>query len=112
MINISTMYRIIYTISVLTGVHSFSYCSNLSQQKVKHRLFATKKDDSSGAGAWRAKAKEFQDNPEGFADSDKKLNIAFVVSSICMYTICKLICTYDMHNDMLKLKHILMHTFD
>ena len=48
-------------------------------------MFATKNDDSSGAGAWRAKAKEFQDNPEGFADSDKKLNIAFVVSSVCMY---------------------------
>ena len=51
-------------------------------------MFATKNDDSSGAGAWRAKAKEFQDNPEGFADSDKKLNIAFVVSSVCMYTLC------------------------
>ena len=91
MINSSTMYRIIYTISVLTGVYSFSTGSNLSQQKVKHRhLFATKNDDSSGAGAWRAKAKEFQDNPEGFADSNKKLNIAFVVSSICMYvyTLC------------------------
>ena len=82
------MYRIIYTILLFTGVYSFSYCSNLSQQKVQHRqkhLFATKNDNSSGAGAWRAKAKEFQDNPEGFADSDKKLNIAFVVSSICMY---------------------------
>ena len=90
MINIGTMYRIIYTILSFTCVNSFSYCSNLSQQKVQHRsehlsLFATKNDDSSGAGAWRAKAKEFQDNPEGFANSDKKLNIAFVVSSICVY---------------------------
>jgi len=84
MINIGTMYRIIYTILLFTGVYSFSYYSNLSQQKVKH-LFATKNDDSSGAGAWRAKAKEFQDNPEGFANSDKKLNIAFVVSFVCMY---------------------------
>jgi len=88
MINIGTMYRIIYVILLFTGVYSFSYCSNLSRQKAKHRLFATKNDDSSGAGAWRAKAKEFQDNPEGFADSDKKLNIAFVVSSVCMYTLC------------------------
>jgi len=82
------MYRIIYTILLFTGVYGFSYCNSLSQQKVKHRhehlLFATKNDNSSGAGAWRAKAKEFQDNPEGFADSDKKLNIAFVVSSICL----------------------------
>jgi len=88
MIKIGTMYRII-TILLFTGVYSFSYCNNLSKQKVKHRhehnLFATKNDDSSGAGAWRAKAKEFQDNPEGFANSDKKLNIAFVVSSFCMY---------------------------
>ena len=86
------MHRIIYTILLFTGVDGFSYCNNLSQQKVQHRHehFATKNDDSSGAGAWRAKAKEFQDNPEGFADSNKKLNIAFVVSSICMYvyTLC------------------------
>ena len=78
------MYRIIYTILLFTGVYSFSYCNSLSQQKVRH-LFATKNDDSSGAGAWREKAKEFQDNPEGFANSDKKLNIAFVVSSIFIY---------------------------
>ena len=43
---------------------------------------SNKKDDASsnaGAGSWRSKAKEFQENPEAFV-ADKKLNIAFVVS--------------------------------
>lgn len=90
MISVYTIHAVIYTTLVFTGVYGFSSCDILRQQKVYHRehLFATINDDdnNSGAGAWRAKAKEFQDNPEGFTDSDKKLNIAFVVSvvSFCM----------------------------
>ena len=80
---------ILFTIVVAVAI-SYNSASALiattSKLPSDRHLFATKNDDSSGAGAWRAKAKEFQDNPEGFADSDKKLNIAFVVSSICMYT--------------------------
>ena len=82
----------VYSIILLAGItHGFS-SSSLSRQTQTSsttRLWATSKTEkdgsssSDGAGSWRTKAKEFKENPDGFDgdDSDKKLNIAFVVRS-------------------------------
>ena len=79
------VYSVILHAVVTHGFSSSSLCRQT--QTSSTRLWASKneKDGSSssdGAGSWRTKAKEFKENPDGFDgdDSDKKLNIAFVVS--------------------------------
>ena len=90
-----TLYAtIIYAIILLAGtVCGFTSSKNLIVQgKQCDRILlsaSNKKDDASsnaGAGSWRSKAKEFQENPEAFV-ADKKLNIAFVVSHYNAYHI-------------------------
>ena len=92
-----TLYAtIIYAIILLTGtVCGFTSSKNLivqGKQCYHDRILlsaSNKKDDASsnaGAGSWRSKAKEFQENPEAFV-ADKKLNIAFVVSHYNAYHI-------------------------
>ncbi len=76
----------VYGVILLAGsIDGFSGCSSCWQVISSTRLSASKKgkdgSSSDGAGSWRTKAKEFNANPEFDGDdSDKKLNIAFVVS--------------------------------
>jgi len=83
--------------AALSAIHAIILCAwaarSFSSNTLGRRTWqpSVVKDDSgsgsdsssSGAGSWRSKAKEFEDNPEGFDgdDSNKKLNIAFVTGN-------------------------------
>lgn len=86
-VTLSAIHAIFLSAAVAYG---FSSTSNTLGRRICHTTIFAAKDDknvpsSGGAGSWRAKAKEFTDNPEGIDgdgdESDKKLNIAFVTGN-------------------------------
>jgi hypothetical protein len=74
---------VIHSILLFAGF-ACGFSSGTLGRRVRHPLSAAKDDidvgtSSGGAGSWRSKAKEFQENPKK-SFGGKRLNIAFVVS--------------------------------